>query len=56
MPLDRDRAAFPVDLLKRVGYVRAQRALLAVDRGQKRTVYPYLLSYITRCAPMSPSA
>ena len=48
--LDPERAVFPIDLLRRVAQVRAQRAVQPVDRGHKRTVYPYALSYITRCA------
>jgi DNA invertase Pin-like site-specific DNA recombinase len=50
MPLDEDKAVFSVDLLKRVGYVRAQRTLLAIDRGKKKQAYPYPLSHMTRCA------
>jgi len=48
--LDPERAVFPIDLLKRVAQVRCKRAVRPVDRGHKRTVYPYPLSYITRCA------
>lgn len=50
MPLDPERAVFPIDLLRQVAQARLQRAVRPVDRGQKRTVYPYALSYITRCA------
>lgn len=50
IPLDPNRAVFPLDLLMRVAQVRCQRAVKPVDRGHKRTVYPYALSYITRCA------
>jgi hypothetical protein len=48
--LDADKAVFPVDLLKRVGYVRSERTMLPADHGRKRDVYPYPLSHITHCA------
>lgn len=48
--LDADRAVFPVELLKRIGYMRSERTLFAVDRGNKTEAYPYPLSHITRCA------
>ncbi|MBZ0306431.1 MAG: recombinase family protein, partial [Anaerolineae bacterium] len=48
--LDADRAVFPLELLKRVAYVRSDRTMLALDRGSKKEAYPYPLSHITRCA------
>ncbi len=48
--LDPDRTVFPVDLLQKVAKIRSGRALRPVDRGHKRTSYPYPMSYITRCA------
>ena len=50
MPLDPDRAVFPVEMLKRVGYVRSARTMKINDSGRKRNVFPYPLSNITRCA------
>ena len=50
LPLDPQRAVFPVELLLKVGKVRSGRSLRPVDRGHKQAVYPHPLSYITRCA------
>lgn len=48
--LDADRAVFPLELVRQVGYVRAERTMQPADHGRKRDVYPYPLSHITRCA------
>jgi len=50
MPLDSDRAVFPIEMLKRIGYARSARTMKIADNGRKRHVYPYPLSNITRCA------
>ncbi|MCL4865623.1 MAG: hypothetical protein KJZ47_06995 [Gemmatimonadales bacterium] len=48
--LDANRAVFPLELVRQVGYVRAERTMQPADHGRKRDVYPYPLSHITRCA------
>jgi len=47
---DEDRAVFPIDLLRRVGYVRQQRTQKPSNNGIKRKDYAYPLAGITYCS------
>lgn len=50
VPLREDRAVFPLELVRAVGRVRAERSFRPVDKGVKRDAGHYALSGITFCA------
>lgn len=50
LPLREDRAVFPLELVRAVAKVRADRTLRPVDRGVKREAQAYALSGIAFCA------
>jgi DNA invertase Pin-like site-specific DNA recombinase len=50
IPLNADRAVFPLVLLKEVAKVRHERTIRRVDQSVKRLAYHYALSGITYCS------
>ncbi|HMN12626.1 MAG TPA: recombinase family protein, partial [Bellilinea sp.] len=50
LPLREDRAVFPLELVRAVGRVRAERSFRPADKGVKREASQYTLSGIVFCA------
>lgn len=50
LPWNEQRAVLPIDFLKQVARVRAERSAKPKDKGVRRETFPYALSSITYCA------
>lgn len=50
IPFKEERAVFPIELLRRVAYVRQERSIKPSNDGVNRESHPYPLAGITYCA------